>query len=261
MKKAYVNLIKNYDPDRIINESDVSDDNIEYIYNVVSGAFKTEINEFKRMCENNMHFELDFEDLYVENCDKDKFLEKLDDYISIFEKHEVVIHIPETTIPFTTMTETTIPITTIPETTTPITTMPETTIPIIAMPETIVPITTIPETIIQITTIPETTIPITIIPETTDPITTIPKTTIPITTIPETTISITTMSETTISVSTSQIVPTSLTTYISTQVIGNVSNGTLFIEKVVVAYPQELFVELLFPVCCIARYSRCCCFF
>ena len=54
---------------------------------------------------------------------------------------------------------------------------------------------------------------------------------IPITTIPETTITITTIPYTTISVPTSPIVPTSLTTYISTEVIDNASNGTIIYTK------------------------------
>ena len=55
--------------------------------------------------------------------------------------------------------------------------------------------------------------------------------TIQITTMPETTIPITTMPETTIFVSTSQIIPTSLNTCISTQVIDNASNGTIIYRK------------------------------
>jgi len=121
---------------------------------------------------------LDFEDLSIENCDKDEFFKRSNGYLSLFEKYEVVIHMPEITIPFTTMPETTFSITTLPEAT------------------------------IQITTIPETTI----------------------------------------SISTSQIVPTSLTITYQLKLLTMHHMELKFIEKVIVTYPQELFVELLFPV-------------
>ena len=63
MKKAYVNFAKENGPD--INESKVSDDNIRFIYGILSFLFQIETNVFKSICENNMPFELDFEDLKI----------------------------------------------------------------------------------------------------------------------------------------------------------------------------------------------------